>query len=266
LLIGGKTRLARALAVQARAAGTPVRVLHRSPAEQTALMPHYPAAELLSADALAPAGAGHPWLGVVVCALGAVHPGCPAPATDLAEFSREAAALGTLPGALGPGLHVVLVSSVLALAPQRDRSFYGGSKNLAEATCASVLRDHPNARLSVVYPGRLVEARHASQPGSWLATPYRTLSLRLLMLLRHGQPVSRTVGLDARLWLLAAVPRMLCGALLPQQTSAPLAQRDQTRPASQPHRSSQAGDGSVASLAACSPSPPPQPLNARTPP
>jgi nucleoside-diphosphate-sugar epimerase len=230
LIVGGKTRLAQALHAQASQRGSAVRVWCRSGAEQAALRALYPAADLLVAD---DAAAGHQQpdaaLCVVVCALGVVHPARPDWAHQLDALARDTATLATLLAQQASAPHLVLVSSVLALLPPRDRRHYAGFKNLAEASCATALGQAGGTRLSVVYPGRLVETRRGGPPAAWLATPYTALARRLLQIADGQQPLSQVVGLDARALLLAGLPRLLASALWPRLPELPLALRDQPR-------------------------------------
>ena len=97
-------------------------------------------------------------------------------------------------------VHFVYVSSVLSLAP-RGTAWYGGWKNVVEDAAATLLARSPNARLSVLFPGRLISQRRAELPASALYTKFSSLASRIDRILAQGRPVRRVVGLDARAWL-----------------------------------------------------------------
>ena len=125
-----------------------------------------------------------------------------------------------------PGdVHVVLVSTVVALAPSRDRAYYAGFKNLAEVAVADAFRGLAWARLSVVHPGHLSASPPASLAGR-LATPYAALARLLLKMSGSSTASSRVVGLDARLWLFTRMLFLLSCALAPGWRSMPIPQRD----------------------------------------
>lgn len=151
---------------------------------------------------------------LVVCALGPVHPTEARSSEDMAAFQRD---LGIIAGVLDEAgdrpVSVVLVSTVIALAPGDDRRYYGGWKNLVEGELRDLVASHAHhAALVVLYPGRLVDG------SSRLHATYGGLASRIESLLA-GRSVSAVVGLDARAWLAVATLRTALRALVPGRSS-----------------------------------------------
>jgi hypothetical protein len=129
-----------------------------------------------------------------VCALGPVQSG---DGVDPGAVERDLALVErVLAASAGRPVHVVLVSSVIALAPGADRRFYGGWKGVVEQRLGRLVGAHPRASFSVLYPGRLVAGSRALPN-----TSYRGLARRLEAA-ATGSSRSRVVGVDARVWLL----------------------------------------------------------------
>jgi hypothetical protein len=97
-------------------------------------------------------------------------------------------------------VHVLFISSVLALAPRRDRHYYAGFKCLNEGALNAMIQDHENARLSVLYPGRCVDRKPSYPSPSRLYTTYQALAEKMLSVLSSGERRA-IIGIDARLWL-----------------------------------------------------------------
>ncbi|RYJ06247.1 MAG: hypothetical protein EON52_07350 [Actinomycetales bacterium] len=200
VVLGSGTRLGRAVL-----AGSQSRDV-RPVATSSRPVPAPSAAELLS-DSEGP-------VELVVCALGPVHPTEARSADDMAAFQRD---LGVVAGVLDEAgdrpVSVVLVSSVIALAPGDDRRYYGGWKNLVEGELRDLVAAHGrHAGLAVLYPGRLVES------GSVLHATYGRLAARIDSLLA-GRSASAVVGLDARAWLAVAALRTVLRSLLPGRSA-----------------------------------------------
>ena len=141
-------------------------------------------------------------LRIHVCALGPVHPETARPEDDASFVDRDLDLVARLLGeADGREAHVVLVSSILALAPAADRAYYAGWKNVVEAKLASIVAAHPGGRLSVLYPGRLLAAEERTKPWHRMHTTFERLAT-LMTDVSEGPARSRTVGLDARIWLM----------------------------------------------------------------
>jgi hypothetical protein len=140
-------------------------------------------------------------LRIHVCALGPVHPET-AHEDDAAFVARDLDLVARLLGeAEGRAAHVVYVSSILALAPAADRAYYAGWKNVVEEELASIVAAHPGGRLSVLYPGRLMTSEERRRPWHRTHTTFDRLAT-LMNRVSEGPGTSRTVGLDARIWLL----------------------------------------------------------------
>ena len=142
-------------------------------------------------------------LRIHVCALGPVHPETAQPGTDAASVDRDLTVVARLLDEVaGRDVHVVLVSTVLALAPGADRAYYAGWKNVVEEELAALVAEHSSARLSVLYPGRLMTAEERRRPWHRMHTTFERLAARITKA-GDGAGRSRLVGLDARAWLLA---------------------------------------------------------------
>jgi len=220
-IFGGRTRLARELHLRATQAGLSTFVLCATAAERALLREHYPD-DAIVADL--PTSSGH--IAIVMCALGLVHPASPDPERHLGAFIAECRYLSELVSAYDGNIHFVLVSTVIALLPPRERAYYAAFKNLAEATAAATSRTHPGSLFSVLYPGHLVDKRGGHGMSSRLATPYASLVLQLLKTIRSRKQIARVVGVDARLWLVARAFSLLASALRPGLPSTPTESRD----------------------------------------
>jgi hypothetical protein len=142
-------------------------------------------------------------LRVHVCALGPVHPETAQPSVDSDLVARDLGLVAQLlDESAGRDVHVVLVSSVLALAPGADRAYYAGWKNVVEEEVARLVEAHSSARLSVLYPGRLLAASDRRRPRHRMHTTFDQLAT-LMSQVAEGPERTRIVGLDARAWLLA---------------------------------------------------------------
>jgi hypothetical protein len=70
---------------------------------------------------------------------------------------------------------------------------------LIEATIAEMAAHHGRARISVLYPGRLVESRSLRQPASLLHSTYAHVARVMAELGNASRPRRTLIGLDARL-------------------------------------------------------------------
>lgn len=196
VVLGPKTRFGRALVD--RLGGEPLVLVARDDADAAELRGLFAGVTVATgaelADAVRASGADR--VRLVVAALGPVHPVAPAYDADAAGVARDLGLVrdilaGTLP------VHVVLVSTILALAPGEDRRYYGGWKGVVEQQLRQLAEDRQAAgtatSLSVLYPGRLTLS------GSGLHASYSRL-VDAALRIREGQ--SRIVGLDTRIWLL----------------------------------------------------------------
>jgi hypothetical protein len=156
---------------------------------------------------------------IVVCALGPVHPEEARAVADAAAFLRDLDFVHRLLAAIsGRPASVVLISTVIALAPGEDRRYYGGWKCLVEQQLGeSIDRLAPRASYSVVYLGRLADERPGrAVPG--LHATHAGLACRV-MDLAEGQSRSRVVGIDARLWMAVRGLAILAGSLRPHRAA-----------------------------------------------
>lgn len=202
IILGARTRLGETLA--SRSAGRQLRLV----ATSSRPTPAPDAAELVG-------GSGAP-VELVVCALGPVHPTEAQSELDHQVFRRDLEIVSdVLHRAEGRSVSVVLVSTVIALAPGDDRRYYGGWKNLVEGELRDLVGRHSGAALAVLYPGRLV----ADADRSFLHATYGRLADRVEALLA-GRSVPAVVGLDARAWLAVATLRTALRALLPGRTAS----------------------------------------------
>jgi hypothetical protein len=165
-------------------------------------------------------------IAVVVCAFGLVHPTSPDAELHLGAFAAECRFLSKLADGHHGQIHIILVSTVIALLPTRERAYYAAFKNLAEAMAAAASRRCAGALFSVLYPGHLVDKRGGRGLSSRLATPYVSLALLLLKTINSKRQIARVVGVDARLWVIARVFNLVADALRPGFRAIPLASRD----------------------------------------
>lgn len=219
IVLGARTRAGQAVADRATSRGERAILLARHAADSAALAGS--AATVLRIDTdleLLGAEVGDGPVLIAVCALGPVHPDEGTAEGDTEAFVRDLAAVErVLAASTGRPTSIVLVSSVIALAPGPDRRYYGGFKSLVEQRLAQVVASTaPAATFAVVYPGRLVEKSSRSVLG--LHTSYQRLAATIGTM--SGTSRGRVSGLDARLWLAANGARLLLSTILPPRASA----------------------------------------------
>jgi len=216
VILGPRTRLARALirspawpreptfALVARARGDAEELKEREPEALVVLPEEVPSVVSRAEGEVA----------TVACAWGPIHPGDAWREEALESGLRDARTVRNILRASGARPHhLIVVSSALALAPRTERRFYTGWKNLIEGMSVRYARESPGARLSVVYPGRLIQRRSLLRPASLLHTPYSTLAARLARAAAGGRSSPRRiVGIDARLLLAARAVRAALAA------------------------------------------------------
>lgn len=213
VVLGPKTRLGRALLRRAQSTGTATAAVGRQAGDLDG--EDLGTATQLDAGATGPLldGVRPRSLQVLVCALGPVHPGTPRTEADSAGVLRDLATVRRLletPGVRD--VHVVLVSTVIALAPGADRRHYGGWKGVVEQELGVLVDRHPHARMSVLYPGRLLDRADRTRPWHRMHTTYDRLAA-LVERAADGPGSTRVVGLDARAWLLARGASVAASAL-----------------------------------------------------
>ena len=211
VIFGPQTRLARTLLTPSWMQEQTVMLLVRNQPEADRLSIVYPRATLLPTEATSvDMPEEKTAVGILCCAFGVIHPTIPDPENDMAIARRDLHLLRQLLLRYEEvPIHVVFVSSVLALSPQPRRAYYAGWKNILCATATHLVQHHPHGVFSAFYPGRLIERRDCARPTSLLYTSYRRLARELIDAVRLGTPRRRVVGLDARLWLAA---RMLANS------------------------------------------------------
>jgi hypothetical protein len=204
VVFGPKTRLGQTLISRAAARGVDTYAVARDDRDVAALGDISATVVTAQGDQVSLlADAAPASLRLFVCALGPVHPEAPQASdadnvvSDLGLIQR------VLDSAPGAEAHVVLVSTVIALAPGDDRRYYGGWKNLVEEELRELLaqRTAP-AQLSVLYPGRLMSEDERRRPWHRMHTSYTRLA-DIAEQAGQRPATSRVVGLDARAWLLA---------------------------------------------------------------
>lgn len=157
---------------------------------------------------------------LIACAFGPVHPKQPNWLADESALRMDMSLAEQVASSCRARLHAVLISSVVALAPTRDRCYYGGLKNLAECQIARALAACPQAQMSVLYPGRLATESRS------LATTFAAVARQACALASQPVGASRIVGWDARLWLLRQSARAAISACTVYASHPPLDQRD----------------------------------------
>lgn len=136
------------------------------------------------------------------CAVGLIHPQRPDWAKDLAAANRDIDLhREILMTYAGTPTHVLLVSSVLALSP-RGTAYYGGWKNVVEGALQSLVSETAGARLSVLYPGRLIERRQMDRPLTLLSSSFAQITSEIVRVALGPVATRRVLGIDAYLWLL----------------------------------------------------------------
>lgn len=211
IVIGPLTRAGRAVTELARSRGDDVVVVARHDADVAALSGHEAAVFLIGHDNhLLDAGTGP--VRIAVCALGPVHPDAVQTELDAEAFLRDLGAIESiLATTSGRPVSVVLISSIIALAPGADRRYYGGWKCLVEQQLGQTVGGAvPDASFSVVYPGRLAE--NTRRPN--LHTTYQRLA-QTVATLADGPSRARVSGIDARLWMVVNSLKILIRSILP---------------------------------------------------
>jgi len=205
VVFGPRTRLGQLLLQRgADAAGADVAIArHEADREALSGGSHGILAPDLNAAQFRDALAGEGPVRLRICALGPLHPGTPDQAATSAGVTRDLDLVARVLDACGDReVHVVLVSTAVALAPAADRRFYGGWKGVVEQELAEIVSGAPRGEMSVLYPGRLISQRDLRHPVSLMYTTYRGLA-ELVDRSGCSEPTSRVVGADARAWLLS---------------------------------------------------------------
>ena len=202
LILGSRTRLARSLLQEMTLRAESAFLVAWSENEMGILKSAHPANPIYPAWQNSSLPAASTQLVIFVCALGPVHPGLPDPRADTLRATRDLEILKRILDENRNGLvHIVFVSSVVALFPRRARAYYAGWKSMVEGVLESLSASHPHCLLSVLYPGRLIEQHDNRRPVSFLYTTFRDLAQEMMKIKGTQKPLHRIVGIDARLWL-----------------------------------------------------------------
>ncbi len=214
VVVGPRTQLGTALL--ARLEGREVLAVARHERDVQALSGVEGARVVLAADA-AGAVAGGTDLVLHVCALGPIHPEAPRP-DDAERFASELATIESIVGATTGSVRIVLVSSVIALAPTPDRRLYGGWKNLAEEHLDRIaLRHGARASVSVVYPGRMIAPTERSGLSDRMSSTFEKVARRLLAEASR-KPRRAVVGIDAKVWSALRAMSLVVHVVRPSRT------------------------------------------------
>jgi len=214
VVIGPQTRLAKSvLSSSSWASGTTFLLVARHAEEYEALTLAHPRAvahrgwdsesPMPDADAVA----------IVCCAFGMIHPAAVAASADLQRIGTDYAMLERIVRRYSERpLHVVLISSVLALCARPGREYYGGWKNVVEGLVRHAAEGGQRRNVSLLYPGRLVDTTARASARAFPHTSYRTLAEKVVKAVQES-PVNSVVGLDARLWLMLRSVGLLWSSL-----------------------------------------------------
>lgn len=198
VLFGPKTRVGRAVVERLRGTGEDVVLVARGAADASALASATGDGVRVvdgGRDDLGAAVGGTDRLRIVVAALGPVHPETPDVAADAAGVVRDLALIEQVLDT-GARTQVVLVSTILALAPKQERRYYGGWKSLVEQQLDHLVGLRGDrCTMSVLHPGRLSSRQHRTK-----ASFDRVAEVALS--LDPDRSVSKLVGRDTRIWLL----------------------------------------------------------------
>jgi hypothetical protein len=204
VVLGPQTRLATALLNSTSwHPGTAFLLVTRSIPEYEAVKRKYPSMALYrSWDPDSRLLEENETVTVLCCAFGVIHPGSVEASGDLQKANAGYRTLEMLLRTYsGLPVHLVLISSVLALCPRPGREYYAGWKNVVEGLLRHIAATRRGVGLSVFYPGRLVEANTFGSPSSWLHTSYQQLAEEVVSHVQHKQSRAAIVGLDSSLWL-----------------------------------------------------------------
>jgi hypothetical protein len=204
VVIGPQTRLAKAvLSSSSWRSETTFLLVARNIGEYEAAKLAHPRAALYRAwDPESPLLEGDEAIAVLCCAFGVIHPGVVAASADLQKTGADYVTLKRILRKYSDRpMHLVLISSVLALCPLPGREYYAGWKNVVEGLVRQRAEKHGTVRLSVFYPGRLIETTTHRRPSAFLHTSYQKMAEHVVSAVQENRCLDLVVGLDARLWL-----------------------------------------------------------------
>jgi hypothetical protein len=219
LIMAPRTRLATALLATPSARERAIAVRHEADEQWAAET--WPGLTTVRTDAELPFATHYDRIVVHATALGRMTPTAHSTlGHDAAALVRDIDFLERLVQSQGSELHIVFVSTVLALSPRRERQYYAGWKCVAEYELVRRFQQVPRVTVSVVYPGRITEERTARSPKSALYTPYSALARRIIAIGSDPTAVRQVVGADARAWLAARGLKTMSGAVMSQKVPA----------------------------------------------
>ena len=202
IVTGIRTRLAQAILALEQTREHRIGSAARDPAEAEWAAARYPEAAIMKAweplDGffLTP----EPVI-VFCCAMGLIHPVLPDMEQDAEVAKRDLKKMEALLNRCEHRpVHLIFVSSVIALMPGKRHFYYQGWKCILESALESLVSGFPRVKLTVLYPGRLVEG------GSFLHTRYQGMASKMWQIGVSLKAVRRIIGVDARLWILAKGP------------------------------------------------------------
>jgi hypothetical protein len=219
IVLGPLSRLGSACMRIAEARSFDVCAVARHAADAERIRRQWPRARVFVAgDPVSALPSGHQRIVLCTCAAGLIHPRKADWAMDVSEADRDIRLhLQILASFESVPVHVIFVSTVLALSP-RGTAHYAGWKNVMLGTLAEAVAEHPRGRLSVLYPGRLVERRTPAHLLSLTHGTFEQLAARIGRIAATDRPCRRVVGLDAYLWLmLRGLPTWLATLTLAKQ-------------------------------------------------
>ena len=215
IVFGPRTTLAKHVLSTSWAGQKNLLLVARDKEEARWLGSSFPAAEILACWL-----PEHEWkwpetygcITILLCAFAVIHPVTPDWSSHCEATRRDIEILAhILQKFRRQVIKLVFISSVLALAPKPQRTYYVGFKCLAEAMIRDLLTNQEGVSLSVLYPGRLVSQKSLLSPLSFFHTTYRRFAQRLVRVANScprssqrggaGTPHREIVGLDARILL-----------------------------------------------------------------
>ena len=203
ILLGPGTALAQALLSTEWIERCKVVLVARDPRESRSLSSRHPRALVVNGwESEWSLPSGFDSAVVCCCALGLIHPREPEWRADADMTTRDFNILERVVSLLaGSKVHLIFISSVLALSPEGKNLYYAGWKNVIDARISRIIVSHPHCRLSVFYPGRLVKKGGSGRIALMLHASYERMAKGVSRVARSSRSRRAIVGLDARMWL-----------------------------------------------------------------
>jgi len=218
VVFGPRTALAEHLLAMYRPANHRIMLVARDRQEARLLASRYRHAEVLTGSE---AELQERWprtvqaATVILCAFGLIHPAAPDWASHAQMLSRDLETIAAVLEKCRPcPVTVLFVSTALAAAPTRGRTYYVGWKYLSETLLEEALARHKSVRFCVLLPGRLVARKTLTRPLSLLHTSYAALARVIFTTARAPKTQRRVVGWDARALMMIRGVRLLIDGVL----------------------------------------------------